>query len=85
MTFRKIVAVGMTSGQPQVCKLCFGVNKGVLPVKHLAPKILKIMAVNCCGRQLASMFGWAAPAYHKRKVQPCIPECACLACSMTEA
>ena len=57
----------MTSGLPQVCKLILGVSKGMLPVKHLAQKILKIMAVNYCGRQLARRLGWAAPAYHKNK------------------
>ena len=44
-----------------------GVRKGMLPVKHLAPKILKIMAVNYCGRQQAKRLGWAAPAYSKKE------------------
>ena len=57
----------MTSGLPQVCKLWFGVTKCMLPVKHPAQKILKIMAVNYCGRKLARRLGWAAPAYHKKK------------------
>ena len=42
-----------------------GVEKGMLLVKHLAPKIL--MAVNYCGRQLARTLGWAAPAYHDKQ------------------
>ena len=37
----------------------------MLPVWHLANKILKIMAVNYCGYQLARRFGWAVPACHK--------------------
>ena len=41
----------------------FEVRKGMLPVMHLAPKIL--IAVNYCGCRLAQCFGWAAPAYHK--------------------
>ena len=73
----------MTSGLPQVCKLLLGVSEGMLPVKHLAQKILKIMAVNYCGRHLARRLGWAAPAYNKEKVQPCFLECTSLACSMT--
>ena len=40
----------------------------MLPVKHLAQKILKIMAVNYCGRQQDRRYGWAAPAYHKKEV-----------------
>ena len=36
-------------------------------VRHLAPNILKIMAVNYCWRQLARKLGWAAPAYHKKE------------------
>ena len=44
-----------------------GVSKGMLPVKHLAPIILKIMAVNYCGLQLARRLGWATPAYHKKE------------------
>ena len=39
------------------------VKQGMLPVQHLAPKI--IMSVNYCGRQLARTFGWEAPAFHK--------------------
>ena len=45
--------------------LWLGVSKGMLPVRHLAPTILKIMVVNYCGRQPARWLGWAAPAYHK--------------------
>ena len=52
-TFLKIVVEVMTSGLPQVCGLCVGVSMGMIPVKDLVPKILKIMAVNHCGRQLA--------------------------------
>ena len=65
--FLKIVVEVMTSGLPLVSKLPLGVSKGMLPVKHLVPKILKIMAVNYCGRQLARRLGWAAPAYHKKE------------------
>ena len=39
----------------------------MLPVKHPVKKILKIMAVNYCGRQLARRFRLAAPAYHKKE------------------
>ena len=39
-------------------------SKGMLLVKHLAPKI--IMAVNYCGRKLAQSLRWAAFAYHKK-------------------
>ena len=38
----------------------------MLPVKHLAPKIL--MAVNHCRCQLAQRLRLAAPAYHTKKV-----------------
>ena len=41
-----------------------GGSNGMLPVKHLASKI---MTVNYCGRQLARWVGWAAPAYHKKE------------------
>ena len=37
----------------------------MLPVKHLASKIL--LVVNYCGRQLARRLGWAAPAYHRKE------------------
>ena len=50
------------------------------PVKHLAQKIV---AVNYCGRQLAIMMGWAAPAYHKKEGATLIREHASLTCSMT--
>ena len=63
----KIVVEVMTSDLPQVSKLWLGVSKGMHPVKHLAQKILKIMAVNYCGWQLALRLGWAAPAYHKKE------------------
>ena len=39
-TFLIIVVEVVTPGLPQVCKLCLGVSKGMLPVRHLAPKIL---------------------------------------------
>ena len=39
----------------------------MLNVKHLAQKILKIMALNYSGRQLARRLGLAAPAYHKKE------------------
>ena len=55
----------MTSGLPQVCKLWLGVSKGMLPVKHLAPKIL--IAANYCGHQLAPRIGWMATACHKKE------------------
>ena len=70
----------MTSGLPQVCKLLLGVSKGMLPVKHVAQKILKVMAVNHSGHQLARRLGWVAPAYHE---QDGIREHASLAFSMT--
>ena len=40
---------------------------GMLPVSYLAKKILKIMAVDYCDRQLTQRLGWAAPAYHIRE------------------
>ena len=55
----------MISGLPQVSKLWLGVSKGMLPVKHLAPKIL--IAVNYCGRQLARWFVWVATTNHKKE------------------
>ena len=58
-----------------------GISKGRLPVTHIAPKIL--MEMNYCERQLAQRLGLAAPAYHKRKVQPRILESASIACSIT--
>ena len=64
----------MTSGLPQDCKLWLGISKGMLPVEHLAPKILKIMDVNDCGRHLPTI---------ERKVQPRMLVGASLACSMT--
>ena len=64
-TFLKIAVEVMASGLPQVSKMWLGISKGVLPVKHLAPKIL--MTVNYCGRQLAQWLGLAAPAYHTKE------------------
>ena len=64
-TFLKIVVHCGASGLTQVCKLWFGVSKGMLPVKHLDPQIL--MAVKYCGRQLAQRLVWAVPAYHKKE------------------
>ena len=55
----------LTLELPQVCKLWLAVGKGMLHVRHLAPKIL--MAVNYCGRQLPSTLGWAATAFHKKE------------------
>ena len=52
----------MASGLTQVCRLWLDMSKGMLPVWHLAPKI---MAVNHCGRQLVRR--WAAPAYHDKE------------------
>ena len=42
-------------------------KQDMLPVKHLAQKILKIMAVNYCWRQLARRLGWMAPACHENE------------------
>ena len=64
-TFYKIELENSTSGMPQVCKLSLGVIKDMLPIKHIASKILTV--VNYCGRQLARRLGWAAPAYHKKE------------------
>ena len=58
-TFLKIV------GLPLTCYLWLGVSKGMLPVRHLAKKIL--MAVNYCVHQLFRRLGWSAPAYHKKE------------------
>ena len=66
-TFLKIVEEVMTLGLPQVCELWLGVSKGMVLVKHLAPNILKTLAVNYCGCQLARRKGWVAPAYHKNE------------------
>ena len=41
-------------GLQHVCKLWLEVSKDILPVKHLAPKIV---AVNYCGCQLAQRLG----------------------------
>ena len=43
------------------------ISKGMLSVSHLAQRILKVMAYNYCGRQLAQRLGWAAPDYHEKK------------------
>ena len=56
----------MISGLSHVCELWLGVSKGMLPVKHLSQRIVKIMAVNYCGRQVGRMLGRAASAYHKK-------------------
>ena len=58
-TFLKILVEVVTSGLPQVCKPWIEVRKGMLLVKHLAPKII------VC--QLARRLGWAAPAYQKKE------------------
>ena len=57
-----------TSGLPQVCNLWIGVGKDKLCAKHLAPKILIIMAVNYCRHQLA--WGGRHLPTIKRNVQP---------------
>ena len=41
------------------------VGKGILPVKHIAPKTF--MAVNYCGHQLARRLWLAALAYHGKE------------------
>ena len=65
-TFRIIVVEVMTSGLPHVCKLWLGVSKGLLPMKHLTPRILKIMEDNYYWCQLARRLGWVVPACHKK-------------------
>ena len=65
-TFPKIVVEVMT-GSVTVRKLWLRVSKGMLPVKHPAPKSLKSTAVNHSGRQVTLRLGWAAPAYHKKE------------------
>ena len=57
----------MISGLPQVCIQWLGVIKGILSLKHLPPKIIKVMAFNYCGCQLARSLGWVAPAYNKKE------------------
>ena len=57
----------MTSGLPQVCELLLGVCKGMLPVRHIVPTFLRIMAVNCCGRQVTRRLVSAAPVYHEEE------------------
>ena len=78
--FLTIVVEIMTLGLPQVCKLWFGVRNGILPVKHITPKILK--AVNYCGRQLSRRLGWAAPANHKKEGAARNLQCVGIACCM---
>ena len=73
----------MTSGLPQVCELWLGVSKGMLPVRHLAPKNPQIMAVNYCGCQLAEGLGGRHLPTIKRKVQTRILEHEGLTCNMT--
>ena len=68
-TFLTIVVERTT----QVCKLWFGVRKGMLPAIHLAPNILIIVEINYCGRQLARRLGSAAPAYHEKEGATPIP------------
>ena len=64
-TFLIIVVEVTTSGLPQVLKLWFRVRKDMLPVQHLAPKIL--MAVNYCGYQPAQILGQAVPAFRRKE------------------
>ena len=64
-TFLKIVVEVMTYGLLTFCKLWYGVSKGILPVKDLAPKIL--MAVDNCRHQLARRLRWVAPTYLKKE------------------
>ena len=40
ITLLKIMVEVTTSEMPQVCKLRFGVGKGLLPVNHLASNVL---------------------------------------------
>ena len=56
-TFHKVEVEVMTSELPQVCKLWLWVSKDMLPVKHIAPKILRIMAINYCGQLLDRRLG----------------------------
>ena len=74
-TFLKIVVEVMTSGLPQVCKLELGVSSSMLPVKHLAPKILMAvhgykLAKGCGGRNLPTI---------KRNMQPSVLDSASIA------
>ena len=63
----RIMAEVMTLGLPQFCILWLGVSMGMLPVKYIAPKILKVITLNNCGCQLARWLRWVAPAYHKKE------------------
>ena len=69
-TFLLIVVEDTISEFPQVCTLWFGVGKGMLPVRHLAQKIL--MAVNFFWRHLARRLGLAAHAYLRKVSWICI-------------
>ena len=71
----------MTSGLPQVCKLWFGVSKGMPCVKHLAPKNHGSQLLWAPASPKVGV-GGKMPTI-KRKVQPCILERASLAYSMT--
>ena len=42
-----------------------GGRQGIAPCRHLAPRILQILAVNYCACQLARRLGWVVPAYHE--------------------
>ena len=55
----------MTTALPLVCKLWLGVRYGMLPVRHLSPKIH--MAVNYYWRQVARRLGWMAPLPTNKK------------------
>ena len=70
-----------SSGLQQICKLWFGVGKGVLPVKHLTPQIF--IPPNYCGCQVARRLGGRHLPTIKRMVPSLIPEHASIACSMT--
>ena len=63
-----VVEYFRTTALLQVCRLWFGVDRGTLPVKHLAPQIP--MAVDYCGRQPAKILDLAGPACLERKIQP---------------
>ena len=41
--------------------------KSLLTIFWWRMLLIYIIAVNCCGRQLAQRLGWVAPAYHKKE------------------
>ena len=79
--FLKIVIEVINSGLPQVCKLWFGIGKGLLPVRHLTEKSSWLSII--VGIKYPADWGGRHLPTIIRKVQPHILEHASLACCMT--